>query len=84
MYMTVIIIIGMPNGDIEAVKYNEAVPDSVLSEIFLWRSEGATDMDVITRLRLRTVPSGFKPHPWSKGISLQLYKIFSNALYKEI
>lgn len=58
----------MPNGDIEAVKYNEAVPHSVLSEIFLWRSEGATDMDVITRLRLRTVPSGFKPHRWSKGI----------------
>ena len=48
------IIIGKSNGDIEAVISNPVVPQSVLAEILLWRSEGATDIDVITRLRQRT------------------------------
>lgn len=54
----------------EAVIPNPAVTTvttEVLSEILLWRSEGATDVDVITRLRQRTVPSGFDIHPWIDG-----------------
>ena len=43
------------------------VPASLLSEILSWRCEGATDMDVITRLRQRTVPTGYNPHPWKPG-----------------
>lgn len=58
-----------PDGTIEAVIQNPAVPSEVLSEILLWRSEGATDVDVITRLRQRTVPSGFETHTWTNGIS---------------
>lgn len=51
-----------------AVTPNPAVKESVLSEILSWRCEGATDLDVITRLRQQTVPSGYTPLPWSQGI----------------
>jgi hypothetical protein len=50
------------------VSANPAVPNSVLSEILSWRAEGATDMDIIIRLRQRTVPSGYTPLPWTQGM----------------
>ena len=50
-----------------AVSPSPFVPASVLSEVLLWRCEGATDLDVITRLRQRTVPTGYNPHPWISG-----------------
>ena len=39
----------------------------VLSEIFAWKQEGATLDDVVTRLRVRTVPSGYTIHNWIDG-----------------
>lgn len=39
----------------------------VLQEIATWKAEGASDIDVVTRLRLKTVPEGYKYHPWTKG-----------------
>lgn len=59
--------IGKPDGTLGAQISNPAVPQTVLSEILSWRSEGATDMDVITRLRQRTVPSGYDIHSWIQG-----------------
>ena len=35
----------------------------VLQEIATWKAEGASDIDVVTRLRLKTVPEGYKYHP---------------------
>ena len=39
----------------------------VLQEIAIWKAEGASDSDVVTRLRLKTVPEGYEYHPWKKG-----------------
>lgn len=36
----------------------------LLAEIHKWYSEGADQDDVVERLRLRTMPSGYKIHTW--------------------
>ena len=43
---------------------NPAVPVEVLQEIAVWKAEGASDSDVVTRLK--TVPERCKYHPWKK------------------
>ena len=40
---------------------------TVIQEIATWKSEGASDIDVVTRLRLGTVPGGYDYHTWKKG-----------------
>jgi len=50
---------GDANGNIKALLENPAVRSDVLSEIFAWKQEGATLDDVVTRLRVHTVPSGY-------------------------
>ena len=47
---------------------NPAVSTHLLSEILLWNQEGARIEDVAARLRMRTVPSGYKSHNWIDGI----------------
>ena len=49
------------------MRENPAVPQQLLLEILLWKLEGAMDVDVITRLRERTVPQGYKFHTWQPG-----------------
>ena len=49
---------------------NEAVPSSLVHEIHSWIEAGASSDDVIGRLRLRCVPPGFTPHPWTPGMSI--------------
>lgn len=60
-------IVGGKHGIIEAEVVNRAVPTSVLKEILTWKEEGCTLDDVITRLRIRTVLSGYDYHTWSEG-----------------
>lgn len=60
-----------PDGTIVAVAPHPAVPTSLLREILSWRSEGATDLVVISKLRQRTVPEGYTPHPWNPGLHLR-------------
>ena len=59
--------VGGKDGIIEAEVINRAVPTSVLKEILMWKEEGCTIEDVVTRLRNRTVPSGYGYHTWSEG-----------------
>ncbi|XP_065917202.1 uncharacterized protein [Dysidea avara] len=40
---------------------------TIKGETKIWYSEGATTDDVIERLRLRTVPSGYAIHSWTEG-----------------
>lgn len=54
-------------GLISAKISNPAVSEDLLREIHMWRMEGTTDIDVITRLRQRTVPEGYTPHFWCPG-----------------
>ena len=46
---------------------NPAVTREILEEILYWKEEGCTQKDIITRLRNRTVPSGYKYHNWRAG-----------------
>ena len=57
----------LPDGTVTAVHYNPAVPESVLSEIRQWTSDGAHRDDIVDRLRRRTVPPGYEYHLWSPG-----------------
>jgi hypothetical protein len=59
--------VGGKDGIIEAEVVNRAVPTSVLKEILTWKEEGCTVEDVITRLRIRTVPTGYGYHTWTEG-----------------
>ena len=60
------------DGGIQAKTTNPAVPDELLWEIHRWRMEDATDVDIITRLRQRTVPTGYCLHTWCPGTILNL------------
>ena len=47
---------------------NLIVPQEVLREVWQFkRSEGLSDVDVVDRLRARTVPAGYPIHNWRKG-----------------
>ncbi len=56
------------DGHIVALKENPAVSKELLAEIHGWKLEGATDNDVLCRLRQRTVPTGYSYHFWCQGI----------------
>ena len=55
------------DGTIVAKESDSVVPEDVLKEIWRWKTDGLTDDDVISRLRCRTVPSGYSFCPWMKG-----------------
>ena len=48
----------------------EAVSPVLIAEIQKWYSNGAEEDDVIERLKLRTVPPGYKIHNWIEGTLL--------------
>lgn len=58
----------MEDGSLCAQKQNPAIPVNLLRDIFTWKAEGATEIDIITRLRQRTVPAGYAYHTWIPGI----------------
>ena len=47
---------------------NPAVSSDLLKEILNWKQQGLMMKDIITRLRLRTVPPGYTVHNWHQGI----------------
>ena len=53
-----------------AKRNNPAVSKELLEEILSWKIEGASNIDVITRLRQRTVPRGYEYHSWIPGRSI--------------
>ena len=58
------------DGVLKAVRENDIVPQHLLLEILVWRVEGASDEDVIVRLRLRTIPKGYTIHTLQPGMTL--------------
>ncbi len=53
---------------IVAEKPNSVVPPSLLCEVLLWRSVQSLSWDdILSRLRPRTVPSGYVYHAWKEG-----------------
>ena len=61
------------DGSVVAEMHNVAVPSATLEEIVQWKKNGATYEDVIKRLRLKCVPPGFVPKPWSPGMYIFVY-----------
>ena len=62
-------ITGDSNGNLRAQIPNPAVCDELLTKILAWKNEGALTDDIITRLRIRTVPSRYVHtiHSWIDG-----------------
>jgi hypothetical protein len=56
------------DGSVCAKRMNPGVSEKLLREIHSWRREGASDKDVIIRLRQRTVPDGYSYHTWIPGL----------------
>ena len=54
---------GLPNGKITAMVPTPGVSEDLLKDIQEWKRTGATNEDVVGRLRLRCVPSGYTPKP---------------------
>lgn len=69
------------DGHVQALRHNPAVPIETLTEILQWKKAGTDDKDVIERLRLRTVPSGYTPCLWS-GKCVPLFR--DNFLCKRL
>lgn len=57
-----------PDGSVAAEVPNPAVTPELLKEILEWKRHGATINDVITRLRQRTVPTGYTIHMWQPSM----------------
>lgn len=46
---------------------NPAVGCNILKDIWKWKEEGCSQEDVIIKLRIKTVPAGYKYHTWHPG-----------------
>ena len=55
------------DGCVVAAVPNPAVSADLSKEIQQWKEQGATIDDIITRLRLRTVPTSYSAHTWQQG-----------------
>ena len=64
------------DGTVVAKESNPIVPDDLLKEIWKWKTDSLTDDDVISRLRCRTVPSGYAFSPWMKGATIIYIVLF--------
>ncbi|XP_064389547.1 uncharacterized protein LOC135337544 isoform X2 [Halichondria panicea] len=51
-------------GDVVGEEHNCVVPREVLCEVLLLKRNGMTMEDIVSRLRCRTVPSGYPIHSW--------------------
>ena len=59
--------IGATDGKCTACIPNPAVDSDLLEKVCSWIRAGATTNDIIERLRLETVPAGYKFHTWTEG-----------------
>lgn len=61
-------LLAFPDGTIHAKRDSPAVSVMLLNEIWNWKQMGASTEDVISRLRPRTVPSGYSYNTWISGM----------------
>lgn len=61
-------IVACSGHEIKAEVPNPAVTTTLLKEIKEWTTEGAKLDDIVTRLRQRTVPTGYVIHNWDQGM----------------
>lgn len=60
-------LVAMPSGELIGKIPNPAVGTELLLEISLWLSQKIEWSDIISRLRTRTVPSGYAVSKWKNG-----------------
>ena len=63
-----ILQLGNADGVVTARVHNDAVHTDLLNQIHGWITAGAKQDDVIERLRLKTVPTGYNVHTWIQGM----------------
>lgn len=56
------------NRSVKAERENPATSTSPIEEIHSWKQSGASFEDIVERLRMRCVPTGYTPKPWMQGI----------------
>ena len=56
-------------GQVVAKKAHPGVNSELLADILKWQKQGLDWIDILNRLRLRTVPPGYTYHPWKSGIA---------------
>ena len=61
-----------PDGTVRGQKESPAVSRELLVEVLSWKA-GAQDIDIINRLRQRTVPAGYVCHTWIPGMEYIVY-----------
>lgn len=60
------------------------VSNDLLREIQCWKNTGATNDDILDRLRLRCVPTGYSPKPWSQGMLRYAYSyLYLTIIYTQ-
>ena len=58
---------GNADGSIATRTPNVAVDTALLKKIHVWTGLGASEDDIIDRLRAQTVPTGHAFHTWIQG-----------------
>lgn len=82
LYMYVISYsVGTTDGRRVAEVQNPAISQELLLEISRWRNDGIEWSDIISRLRPRTVPSGYAYSPWKAGKHYSVYTINHEILH---
>ena len=60
-------VIVKPDGTVKVKLPSPFISLDLLKEIITMKRDGAGSEDIIDRLRLRCVPPGYVPKPWSQG-----------------
>ena len=62
-----------PDGTVRGQKESPTVSRELPVEVLSWKAEGAQDINIINRLRQRTVPAGYVCHTWIPGMEYIMY-----------
>ena len=65
------------DGSIVSLQPTPSESPALLREIHLWREAGASEDDVVDRLRTRCVPTGYTPHLWNSGKCVNIRKLIA-------
>ena len=63
------------DGSIVSLHPTPCMSTALLHEIHSWRANGASEDDVVGRLRMRCVPTGYTPHVWNSGKCIKTRKL---------
>ena len=65
----IFIAVGL-DGKVSAKVANVCVSHELLTELNSWKKDGVSSDEILDRLRLRCVPTGYVPSVWNAGICI--------------